>query len=143
MGIYSFLDFSDFFITDGEKLKPFLSDAKVITDNRPILEYSPVTLVPPLKWQTDESFINLLRHRIDQQPPWTGLPPEASRSLLASYQTRTAQRFSVFALRYRGPGEKAFAARNYRAGMEAMRMFIEVNADRTISLRDARWGNLR
>ena len=134
MGVTSFLDLTDFFLTDGERLKPYLQNAPVITDDHPLLEFSPVTLLPPLKWQTDESFLNLLRHRVDQKPPVTGLSPMEEEKLLRDFATRTAQRFSVFSRRYHGPGEDAFAQKNYSAGMEAMRIYMDGKQDAPISL---------
>ena len=139
MGVRSFLDLTDFFITDGERLKPYLQDAPVITDDRPLLEFSPVTLLPPLKWQTDESFLNLLRYRVDQKPPVTGLSSIGEERLLGDFSTRTAQRLSVFSRRYHGPGENAFAMKNYRAGMEAMRIYMNGKKDAPIRLKDAKW----
>jgi len=139
MGVYSLLDLTDFFITDGARLKSYLQNAPVITDDHPLLEFSPVTLLPPLKWQTDESFLNLLRYRVDQKPPVTGVPPMEEERLMRNFATRTAQRFSVFSRRYHGPGENAFALKNYRAGMEAMRIYMKGKKDTPISLKDAQW----
>ncbi len=111
----------------------------MITDDRPILEHSPVTLLPPLQWETDESFINLLRHRVDHFPDMAGLD-SAERALLNRHlNIRTAQRLAVFSRRYHGPGEEAFAVKNYPAGLEAMRIDLENLGDRPISLKDARW----
>ena len=141
MGVRSFLDLTDFFLTDGERLKPYLKDAPVITDNHPLLEFSPVTLLPPLKWQTDESFLNLLRHRADQKPPITGISPLEREEFQRDFAIRTAQRFSVFSRRYHGPGEDAFAMKNYGAGMEAMRVYLNTKKDAPISLKDAQWGD--
>ncbi len=141
MGVRSFLDLTDFFLTDGERLKPFLQDAPVITDDRPLLEFSPVTLLPPLKWQTDESFLNLLRYRAGQKPPIAGLSPMEEERLLKGFEIRTAQRFSVFSRRYYGPGEDAFAMKNYRAGMEALRIYLDGKKDVPISLKGAEWGD--
>ncbi|VAX31395.1 Spermidine synthase, partial [hydrothermal vent metagenome] len=139
MGVRSLLDLTDFFITDGEQLKPYLQDAPVITDDRPLLEFSPVTLLPPLKWETDESFLNLLRYRGDQKPPVTGLSPMEEERLLRDFEIRTAQRFSVFSRRYHGPGEDAFARKNYDAGMKAMRNYMVEKKDAPISLQGAEW----
>ena len=139
MGVNSFLDLTDFFITGGRRLKPYLKDAAVITDDRPMLEFSPVTLLPPLKWQTDESFLNLLRYRVDQPPPVTGVSGLEKDELLRDYTIRTAQRFSVFSRRYHGPGEAAFAERNYPAGMEAVRIDLDARKDAPIRLDGAQW----
>ncbi|GJL77563.1 MAG: spermidine synthase [Nitrospinaceae bacterium] len=139
MGVRSFLDLTDFFVTDGDRLKPLLKDSPVITDNHPLLEFSPVTLLPPLKWQTDESFLNLLRYRADQRPPVTGLNTLEKDRLERDFEIRTAQRFSVFARRYHGPGEEAFAMKNYPAGLEAIRIYLDANKDAPISLQGAEW----
>jgi spermidine synthase len=141
MGVRSFIDLTDFFLTDGDRLKPLLQDAPVITDNHPLLEFSPVTLLPPLKWQTDESFLNLLRYRAGQTPPVTGLSPVEKKALQRKFEIRTAQRFSVFSRRYHGPGEEAFATRNYPAGMETLRIYLDGKKDTPISLQGAKWGN--
>lgn len=139
MGVRSFLDLTDFFLTDGDRLKPLLQDAPVITDDHPLLEFSPVTLLPPLKWETDESFLNLLRYRAGQKPPVAGLSSLEEGRLLQDFDTRTAQRFSVFSRRYHGPGENAFAMKNYRSGMEAVRNYMAAKKDAPISLKDAKW----
>jgi len=139
MGVRSFLDLTDFFITDGERLKPLLEGSPVITDNHPLLEFSPVTLLPPLKWETDESFLNLLRYRANQPPPVTGVSALEKEALQRDFATRTAQRFSVFSRRYHGPGEEAFATRNYPAGMEALRIYLDGKRDTPISLKNAEW----
>ena len=104
-----------------------------------MLEFSPVTLLPPLKWQTDESFLNLLRYRANQKPPITGVSPIERETLQRDFEIRTAQRFSVFSRRYHGPGEEAFAMKNYPEGMEAMRTYLDTKKDAPISLQDATW----
>lgn len=141
MGVRSFLDLTDFFLTDGERLKPLLQKAPVITDDHPLLEFSPVTLLPPLKWETDESFLNLLRYRAGQKPPVAGLSLIEEGRLLRDFETRTAQRFSVFSRRYHGPGENAFAMKNYAAGMEALRIYMDGKKDAPISLKGATWND--
>ena len=82
IGIFNFLDMMDFYLTDGKSLAPLVSRASVITDDRPLLEHSPTTLVPPLKRETDESFLNLLRFRMGKFPLTKGDP--AGRNLLLS-----------------------------------------------------------
>jgi len=139
MGIRSLVDFADFFIAGGERLKPYLEDAPLITDNRPLLEHSAVNLLPPLKWQTDESFLNLLRFRIGEAPPVSGLSGDEAEKLHGDFQVRTAQRFAVFSRRYHGPGEAMFARQNFPAAMEAMRIFLDQIGTAPISLKDARW----
>ncbi len=139
MGINTFLDFADFFITDGTFLKEGLKDAAVITDNLPILEHSPATLLPPQQWETDQSFINLLRYRVGQSPPLSGVSEEEKAGLNRDYDIRTAQRLAVFSRRYHGPGEGALAARNYLAGLEQMKIYLDTINNAPISLKDARW----
>ena len=69
----------------------------------------------------------------------TGTSPLELDALQKDFAIRTAQRFSVFSRRYHGPGEDAFAMKNYRAGMEAMRIYLDKQKDAPISLKDARW----
>ncbi len=139
MGVRSFLDFLDFYLTDGGRLDGYLTDAPVITDNRPILEFSPVNLLPPLKWQTDQSFVNLLRYRLNHFPEVRGVSPQEATSLKRNFTTRTAQRFSVFSRRYQGPGHRAFAAGQQRAGLESLDIYFQKIADRPVRLDGARW----
>jgi len=73
IGISSFLDYTDFFITDAAKLDSLVQSAEIITDDRPLLEFSPVTLLPPLKWQVDETFLNYLKYRVGNYPEVKGL----------------------------------------------------------------------
>lgn len=139
MGVQSFLDFADFYLTDGKPVEKALQDAPVITDDLPILEHSPVTLLPPLKWQTDESFINLLRHRVNRFPVFAGVSAEEEYQLRRDLNTRAAQRFAIFSRRYHGPGEQAFAAQNYPAGLEAISIYLDRIKDAPISLQNAAW----
>lgn len=139
MGINALVDFADFFITGGGPLQTYLADTPVITDDKPLLEHSAVNLLPPLKWQTDESFINLLRFRIGQAPPVTGLSAAESATLYREFEVRTAQRFAVFSRRYHGPGEAMFARRNYPAALEAVKIFLDQNGNAPIRLTGARW----
>lgn len=139
MGVQAFLDFTDFFLTDADRLESLLQEAPVITDDHPILEFSPVSLLAPLLWQTDEKFLNLLRYRVGRFPPVTGITGEEERLLRRQYEIRTAQRFAVFSRRYRGPGEAAFASKNYLSGLEAVKIYLETKKDTPISLKDARW----
>ena len=76
MKVRSFLDFADFFLSDGNRLSAYLKGAQEITDDKPSLEFSQVSLLPPMKWETDESFLNILRHRINQMPPLDGVGQE-------------------------------------------------------------------
>jgi hypothetical protein len=139
MGVRSFLDFTDFFLTDGERLKPLMESAEVVTDDRPLLEFSPVTLLPPIQWQVDETFLNLLRHRVGQLPTVDGLSAAEKSRWRKDYHTRTAQRLSVFAKRYHGPGEQDFAAGNYPAALEAVQIYLDTLGDTPIRLNDTIW----
>jgi spermidine synthase len=141
MKVNSFLDFADFYITDGKQLSHFLTGAGEITDDSPLLEFSSVSLLPPLQWETDESFLNLLRPRLDQIPEVNGMPTGEQEVFAKNYAVRTAQRFSLFARRYHGPGENFFASGNYYGGLEALRIFFESNKTRPINLQDAQWNN--
>ena len=141
MKVNSFLDFADFYITDGKRLSPFLTGAGEITDDSPLLEFSSVSLLPPLQWETDESFLNLLRPRLDQVPKVNGMPTGEQEVFAKNYAVRTAQRFSLFARRYHGPGENFFASGNYYGGLEALRVFFESHKTLPINLQDAQWNN--
>ena len=141
MKVNSFLDFADFYITDGKLLSPFLAGASEITDDSPLLEFSSVSLLPPLQWETDESFINLLRPRLDQAPAVNGMPAQEQEVFTKNYAVRTAQRFSLFVRRYHGPGETFFTAGNYYGGLEALRVFFESHKTQPINLQDAEWHN--
>ena len=141
MKVNSFLDFADFYITDGKRLSPFLAGAGEITDDSPLLEFSSVSLLPPLQWETDESFMNLLRPRLDQVPEVKGMPAQEQEVFAKDYAIRTAQRFSLFARRYHGPGENFFASGNYYGGLEALRVFFESHKTLPINLQDAQWHN--
>ncbi len=139
MGVRSFLDFTDFFLTDGERLKPLVESAEVVTDDQPLLEFSPVTLLPPIQWQVDEMFLNLLRHRVGQLPTVDGLSAAEKSRWSEDYHTRTAQRLSVFAKRYHGPGEQDFVAGNYPAALEAVQIYLDTLGDTPIQLNDTTW----
>ncbi|MDP7557418.1 MAG: fused MFS/spermidine synthase [Nitrospinaceae bacterium] len=139
MGVNSFLDFTDFFLTDGERVKPFVESAEVVTDDRPLLEFSPVTLLPPLQWQVDETFLNLLRHRVGHYPEVRGLITSEKNRWRKNFRTRTAQRLSVFSRRYHGPGEHAFNQRNYRGGIKAIKAYLNKQGDEPIRLKGTQW----
>ncbi|MCH8156776.1 MAG: fused MFS/spermidine synthase [Nitrospinae bacterium] len=139
MGVYSFLDFTDFFLTDGERIKPFVESAAVVTDDRPLLEFSHVTLLPPVQWQVDETFLNLLRYRVGHLPKVRGLIAVEESRWRRNYHTRTAQRLGIFARRYHGPGERAFAEKNYPAGLESVKSYLDKLGDKPIRLHDANW----
>jgi spermidine synthase len=135
MKVNSFLDFADFYITDGKRLSPFLEGAGEITDDTPLLEFSSVSLLPPLQWETDESFLNLLRYRLDQTPEVKGMREQ--EIFKQNYAVRTAQRLGLFVRRYHGPGESFFASGNYPGGLEALRIYFE--SQQTIHLQGAQW----
>ena len=139
IGVVNFVDMMDFYLTDGQALVSLLEDASVITDNHPLLEHSPATLVPPLKRETDESFLNLLQHRIGQFPPTKGIEPEGISYFQKNYEMRTAQRISIFSQRYRGPGAKAFARKDYRLGLERVKTFLQGREGPFIRLSDSGW----
>ncbi len=141
MKVNSFLDFADFFITDGKHLSPFLEEAGEITDDSPLLEFSSVSLLPPLQWETDESFLNLLRPRLDQFPIVKEMRGQEQEVFERDYAVRTAQRFSLFARRYHGPGETFFTSGNYYGGLESLRAFFESHKTLAINLQDAQWNN--
>ena len=139
IGIFSFVDMLDFYLGDGKLLAPLLSDAKIISDDLPLLEHSPATLVPPLKRDTDESFLNLLQYRIGLFPPAKGMKPEEVSYFLRNYKMRTAQRISVFSQRYQGPGVVAFARKNHLAGLDQVQQFLHGRQEPYIRLSDSGW----
>jgi hypothetical protein len=139
IGIYNFLDMMDFYLTDGESLAPLVNRAPIITDDRPLLEHSPTTLVPPLKRETDESFLNILRFRMGKFPLTNGIQPEEIYFYQRNYEMRTAQRISIFSQRYQGPGAEAFAQKNYRAGLEQVQIFLETHKGSAIQLSGSGW----
>ena len=137
--VMSFLDFADFFITDANHLSAFLENAGEISDDRPILEFSTVSLLPPLKWEIDEVFLNMLRHRINKKPPVTGMTLQEREAFDRSFKLRTAQRLAVFSRRYQGPGAEAFATRNYFSGLETMSIYFDTYLQPQVHLDDAQW----
>ena len=139
MKVMSFLDFADFFITDANHLSAFLENAGEISDDRPILEFSTVSLLPPLKWETDEVFLNMLRHRINQKPPVTGMTLQEREAFDRNFKLRTAQRLAVFSRRYQGPGAEAFSRRNYFSGLETMSIYFDTYLQPQVHLDDAQW----
>jgi spermidine synthase len=139
MKVMSFLDFADFFITDGSHLSAFLENAEEISDDRPILEFSTVSLLPPLKWETDEVFLNMLRHRINHNPPVTGMTLQEREAFDRNFKLRTAQRLAVFSRRYQGPGEEAFTRRNYFTGLEELNIYFDSYSKPQVHLDEAQW----
>ncbi|MDP6657423.1 MAG: fused MFS/spermidine synthase [Nitrospinaceae bacterium] len=139
MGVNSFLDFTDFFLADGERVKSFVESAEVVTDDQPLLEFSPVTLLPPLQWQVDETFLNLLRHRVRHYPEVRGLITSEKTRWRRNFRTRTAQRLSVFSRRYHGPGEHAFNREIYPDGLKAVKTYLDKQGDEPIRLEGTEW----
>jgi len=139
IGIQSYLDFADFFLTDGKYLQGFLKSANTITDDNSLLEHSPTALVPPLKWQTDQSFLNLLKSRVGQAAPMQNVPSQLDAFLQHQFEQRTAQRLSVFARRYKGPGESEFASGDLAGGLKSVAENLKTIGDRPISLSEAHW----
>jgi spermidine synthase len=139
IGIRSFIDIMDFYLTDATKIKNFIKSGEEITDNFPILEHSPVTLLPPLKKETDETFINILLTRIDIKPPLSGLSNEERNDYLDSFNLRTAQRLSIFSQRYNGPGKESFSAKEFNAGLNEVKTFLGTSGKTLIRLGDNRW----
>ena len=133
------VDFMDFYLADGQSLVPLLDHAPVITDDRPVLEHSPATLVPPLKRDTDETFLNLLQFRMGQFPPVRGISQDEVYFFQRNYEMRTAQRISIFSQRYQGPGAEAFAGKQYRAGLEQVQIFLDTRRGPFIRLSDSGW----
>ncbi len=141
MKVNSFLDFADFYITEGKRLSSYLEGADEITDDTPLLEFSSVSLLPPLQWETDESFLNLLRPRLDQVPNVRGASVQEQEIFKRDYTIRTAQRFGLFSRRYKGPGEKFFASGNYFGGLEELRIYFESHTSSPVQLRGAHWND--
>ena len=139
IGIYTFLDMMDFYLADGKSLAPLMDGAPVITDDHPLLEHSPATLVPPLKRETDESFLNLLQYRVGHFPSTKGMPPEEIAYFRKNYEKRTAQRVSIFSQRYQGPGARAFAQKNYGVGLDQVQLFLASHEEPFIQLSDSGW----
>jgi spermidine synthase len=139
IGIYTFLDMMDFYLADGKSLAPLMDGAPVITDDHPLLEHSPATLVPPLKRETDESFLNLLQYRVGHFPSTKGMPPEEIAYFRKNYEKRTAQRVSIFSQRYQGPGARAFAQKNYGAGLDQVQHFLASHEKPFIQLSNSGW----
>ncbi|MCF8720053.1 fused MFS/spermidine synthase [Nitrospina gracilis] len=139
IGLYSFIDFMDFYITESKALKTYWKEAPVVTDDNRLLEHSDAVLVPPLKRETDESFLNLLLARVGQAPPITGVTSREAAYYEQQFRLRTAQRLSVFAQRYRGPGYSLFAQKEYESAVARVRAFLEGLGDRTVRLSENGW----
>ena len=139
IGINSFLDFTDFFLTNTNNVDSFIQNADLITDDRPLLEFSPVAFLPPLKWEVDETFINYLKHRAVKYPKVTGLISSEKKQWEQNFRKRTAQRLSVFSRRYHGPGESAFMKKNYLGGLSQIKSYLKKKGGEPISLKNAQW----
>lgn len=139
IGINSFLDFTDFFLTAGSRVNSFVKEAAIITDDHPLLEFSPVTLLSPLKWQVDETFINLLKNRVEYYPEVKGLSQSEQRHWKERFATRTAQRLAIFSKRYHGPGENFFNKNNYPSGLQAIQNYLLKQGNKPIHLKDTQW----
>jgi|TARA_B110000116_G_scaffold118263_1_gene102504 spermidine synthase len=139
IGINSFLDFTDFFIANGSRVNSFVKNAQIITDDRPMLEFSTVALLPPLKWQVDETFINLLKYRVGNHPQINGILSPEKKRWKENFNTRTAQRISVFSRRYNGPGKPDFERKDYPNGLNKVKAYLSIQGEKMIKLNDARW----
>jgi spermidine synthase len=139
IGINTFLDFTDFFLTDAAEVRSFVQSADLITDDRPLLEFSPVTLLPPLKLEVDETFLNYLKHRIGNYPQVRGMMPSEKRRWEKDFRTRTAQRLSIFSQRYHGPGESAFKRKNYSEGLGEVVTYLNKKKGQPIRLKGIQW----
>jgi len=140
IGVFSYLDFLDFYLTDGDPLAALLEEIPRITDDLPLLEHSPANLVPPLKQQTDETFFNLLRFRVGRFPAMEGAGSEKIL-LERSLAMRTAQRLSIFSQRYLGPGHALFREKNYREGLIRVQSFLDKHSSKYIHLSDDGWSD--
>ncbi len=139
IGINTFLDFTDFFLTDAAEVRSFVQSADLITDDRPLLEFSPVTLLPPLKLEVDETFLNYLKYRIGNYPQVRGMMPSEKRRWEKDFRTRTAQRLSIFSQRYHGPGESAFKKKNYSEGLGEVVTYLNKKKGQPIRLKGIQW----
>lgn len=139
IGIHSFTDIMDFFLADGKDITGMIGETHEITDDFPLLEYSPVNLLPPLKRETDEMFLNLLRHRVNGFPPVKGLASEDTAYYSRDFELRTAQRMSVFSQRYQGPGREAFARKQFLSGLEQVKVFLDGRENKNIRLSESGW----
>jgi hypothetical protein len=116
-----------------------MQNADLITDDRPLLEFSPATLLPPLRLEVDETFLNYLKYRIGNYPQVRGMMPSEKRRWKKDFRTRTAQRLSVFSRRYHGPGESAFKKRNYSEGLDEVATYLDNKKDQPIRLKGIQW----
>ena len=143
IGIRSFIDIMDFYLTEAKNIEGFVEEGEEITDNFPILEHSPVNLLPPLKKETDETFLNILLRRVNRQPPISGLSIEESEFYKRDFNLRTAQRLSIFSQRYSGPGKESFSKKNYGAGIQQVKEFLENSREANVRLGDTGWEKIK
>jgi spermidine synthase len=139
IGIRSFIDIMDFYLTDATKIEAFIKEGHEITDNFPILEHSPVTLLPPLKKETDETFLNILLRRVDSKPPISGLSMEERKEHLRYFNLRTSQRLSIFSQRYNGPGKESFLTKDFGEGLNKVKTYLGSSDNTVIRLGEKRW----
>ena len=139
IGLYSFIDLMDFYITDARFLEDRLESATIITDDNRILEHSSAVLLPPLKRETDETFLNLLLSRVGRFPKFEGVVAEDEPYYRRHFLQRTGQRLSIFSQRYRGPGHEAFAQKEWLKGMKAVGVFLRDNPGKPVRLTEGGW----
>jgi spermidine synthase len=143
IGIRSFIDIMDFYLTDAQKIENFVKGGEEITDNFPILEHSPVTLLPPLKKETDETFLNILLGRLNLKPPISGITNEELEFYLRDFNLRTSQRISIFSQRYNGPGKEYFIKKDFNTGIKQVKEFLVDSSEATIRLENHGWEKIK
>lgn len=89
--------------------------------------------------QTDETFLNMLRARLDNSPPLKAASSEQAQQMKERFQLRTAQRLSIFSQRYRGPGASAFEEKDFLKGLEAVKQFNANHKEPWIAVSDSGW----
>ncbi len=134
IGLNSFVDFLDLFITNEKSLKYYLNNSPIITDNNPLLEFSSTALLPPFKWQTDESFLNIFRHRLTQIPTLKNFSKLETRYLLSEFKLRTAKRLDEFSKTYHLAGEQSFEKKDYLEGLKDFKKYSTNLNNKSISL---------
>lgn len=139
IGLYSFIDLMDFYITDAAGLADQLKSATTITDDNRILEHSSAVLLPPLKIETDETFLNLLLKRVGQYPSHEGILPQDESYYRRHFLLRTGQRLSIFSQRYGGPGREAFTQKKWLEGLREVGTFLKQNSGARIKLTQESW----
>jgi len=81
----------------------------------------------------------MLRHRINHNPPVTGMTLQERETFDHNFKLRTAQRLAVFSRRYQGPGAEAFARRNYFSGLEEISIYFNSYSKPQVHLDEAQW----